>query len=196
MWKSFVLCAVKWAFLPPERAPARQTAQKSKRSPAKCSTYWRPTPFSKWRRQHSLRQQFQQLQQKVQDLLNRSSYDERMLFVNQLTQLSPWFKQPSTRRSNRQQPQLPKLQWTPPLVLRRLLKLLPMTDTRRVRAMFLLRSKLRNPKFYCCWWRRLEWYFLCIPADFGFSTRTPTQACEGNPLGCVYGTFQIVTEEL
>ena len=129
-----------------------------------------PRPFQNGGDNIELRQQFQQLQQKVQDLLNCSSYDERMLFVNQLTQLSPWFKQPSTRRSNRQQPQLPKLQWAPPLVLRRLLKLLPMTDTRRVRAMFLLRSKLRNPKFYCCWWRRLEWYqqyFLCIPADFG-----------------------------
>ena len=67
-------------------------------------------PFQNGGDNIELRQQFQQLQQKVQDLLNRSSYDERMLFVNQLTQLSPWFKQPSTRRSNRQQPQLPKLQ--------------------------------------------------------------------------------------
>ena len=79
-----------------------------------------------------LQQHFQQLQQQVQDLLNRNSNMTKECSARaSRLKLNPWSKQPATRRSNRQRPQLPKLQRTPSLVLRRLLKRLFLRETRR-----------------------------------------------------------------
>ena len=143
LWKTSVLCVVNWAFLPPEHAPRSSNGSKKQDKPGEMHNLLAPHPSSKWWRQH-----------RTPATISVSSYNNKSrtcwtatLMTKECSaraswlQLNPWSKQPATRRSNKQRPQLPKLQWTPSLVLRRLLKLLFLRQTRRVKAKFLLRSK-------------------------------------------------------
>jgi len=87
-----------------------------------------------------LQQQFQQLQQQVQDLLNRNSSDEKMLSESQLTQVKS-LVQATINETIEQTATAAAHAAVNAFTGLRLLQLLSQRETRRVRATFLLRSR-------------------------------------------------------